>query len=156
MLNSHVGFSVAEVLIVITAAAVLTRLVYGLVRFIRGKSSLRRAYRLVMGLAALALAVYAGFSLLWGVYYYGDDFMAKSGLDSSPVSTEQLETVTEYFARLANCYGDEVERNADGFMSATGTRYSRARPRFLTTRSGIFRAWMGRVSRRRASGSRAE
>lgn len=115
VLNSHVGFSVAEVLIVITAAAVLVRLVYGLVRLIRGKSSLRRAYRLVMGLTALALAVYAGFSLLWGVYYYGDDFMAKSGLDSSPVSTEQLETVTEYFARLANRYGDEAERNADGF-----------------------------------------
>ena len=56
VLNSHVGFSVAEVLIVITAAAVLARLVYGLVRLLRGKSSLRRAYRLVMGLAALALA----------------------------------------------------------------------------------------------------
>lgn len=114
VLCSHVRFSVAEVLIVTAAAAVLARLAYGLVRLLRGRSSLRRAYRLVMGLAAAGLAVYAGFSLLWGVYYYGDDFMAKSGLDSSPVSTEQLETVTEYFARLANLYGSEVERNADG------------------------------------------
>ena len=116
-LNSHVGFSVAELLIVITAAAVLARLIYALVCFLRGKGSLLRAYRLVMGLAALALAVYAGFSLLWGVYYYGDDFMAKSGLDSSPVTAEQLETVTEYFARLANRYGDEVERDETGLYT---------------------------------------
>lgn len=114
-LSSHAGFSVAEALIIVAAAAVLARLVYALVRLLRGKGSLLCAYRLVMELAALALAVYAGFSLLWGVYYYGDDFMAKSGLDGSPVSTEQLETVTEHFVRLANRYGDEVERNADGF-----------------------------------------
>ncbi len=114
VLCSHVRFSVAEVLIVTAAAAVIARLAYGLVRLLRGRSSLRRAYRLAMGLAAAGLAVYAGFSLLWGVYYYGDDFMARSGLDSAPVSTEQLEMVTEYFVGLANRYGGEVERNEDG------------------------------------------
>lgn len=114
-LSSHVDFSVAEVLIVAAAAAVAAQLVRALWRLLRGKGTLRRAYRLVMRLAALALAVYAGFSLLWGVYYYGDDFIAKSGLDGSPVSEEQLETVTEYFAGLANLYGGRVERSADGF-----------------------------------------
>ena len=113
-LSSHVPFSVAEALIAAAAAAVLARLLCGLVRLILRRSSARRAYRLFMGLLAFVLWVYAGFCVLWGTYYYGDDFSAKSGLESGVVSVSQLEVVTEYFAALANEYGAAVPRDESG------------------------------------------
>ena len=116
-LNSHVPFSVAEALIAVAAAAVLARLLVGLVRLILRRSSARRAYRLFAGLLAFVLWVYAGFCVLWGTYYYGDDFSAKSGLESGPVSVSQLETVTEYFAALANEYGAAVPRDESGLYT---------------------------------------
>ena len=111
---SAFSFSVAELLIVVLSAAIIIRIIYGLVRVIRRRSNWRRCYRLFMGLISLGLALYALFSLLWGVYYYGDDFAARSGLSDEPVSTEQLRTVTEYFAALANEYSAKVERDENG------------------------------------------
>lgn len=108
------SFSVAELLIVVLSVAIIIRIIYGLVRIIRRHSNWRRCYRLFMGLISLGLALYALFSLLWGVYYYGDDFAARSGLSDEPVSTEQLRTVTEYFAALANGYSAKVERDENG------------------------------------------
>lgn len=116
-LNSHVPFSVAEALIAVAAAAVLVRLLVGLARLILRRSSARRAYRLFAGLLAFVLWVYAGFCVLWGTYYYGDDFSAKSGLESGPVSVSQLETVTGYFAALANEYGAAVPRDESGLYT---------------------------------------
>lgn len=114
-LCAHTDISVAEVIIVAFVALILGRLIYGLVRLLRRKSNMKCAYRLLMWLVAAVCLVYAGYSLLWGVYYYGDDFISKSGLESQPISTEQLETVTEYFATLANECGREVVRDENGF-----------------------------------------
>lgn len=114
-LCAHTDISVAEVIIVAFIALILGRLIYGLVRLLRRKSSVICAYKLLMWLVAAVCLVYAGYSLLWGVYYYGDDFISKSGLESKPISTEQLETVTEYFAALANECGREVVRDENGF-----------------------------------------
>lgn len=108
-------FSVAEVIIVAFVALILWRPVCGIVRLLRRKASVKSAYRLAMWLVAAVCLAYAGYCLLWGVYYYGDDFIAKSGLDSQPISSEQLETVTEYFAALANECGREVTRDENGF-----------------------------------------
>lgn len=107
--------SVAEIIIAALVVLVVARLVYGAVRLLRRKSCAKRVYRLIMGLLAGASVAYAGFCLLWGVYYYGDDFISQSGLNTAPVSTAQLEVVTEYFAALANdCVGD-VQRDENGF-----------------------------------------
>lgn len=113
-LNSHLPFSMAEALIGLAAAAVLGYIIYTVIALIRRGERLRRLYAAVINLLAAGLAVYAGFCLLWGVYYYGDDFMTRSGLENGNISVEQLETVTRYFAALANEYSGQVPRDADG------------------------------------------
>lgn len=115
---SAFNFSMAEVLIALAALAVVARIAVGLLRLLRGRGSWRGAYRLFMQLAALALFVYAGFSVLWGVYYYGDDFAEKSGLEAAPISVQELERVTRYFAGLANEYGALVPRDERGLYVA--------------------------------------
>lgn len=113
-LTAHVPFSVAELIIALLVAAVLARIVIALLRLARGKASGRGAYRLAAQLLSLGVTVYAGYCLMWGVYYYGDDFLTQSGLTADPITTEELEAVTRYFADLSNEYGAEVTRNEAG------------------------------------------
>lgn len=114
VLNDHLPFSVAELLIGLAVIAVLVYIIYTIIKLIRCGGRLKRLYAAVINLLAAGLAVYAGFCMLWGVYYYGDDFMTRSGLKNDNISVEQLETVTEYFAALVNEYSSQVPRDADG------------------------------------------
>ena len=104
----------AELLIGLAAAAVLVYIIRFLILFILRKNRLLRVYITLITLGSFAMSVYAGFCLLWGVYYYGDDFAARSGLSDQPVSVQELATVTAYFADRCNEYGQLVERNAKG------------------------------------------
>lgn len=113
-LMGYTTVSIAELLIVLAVALVLLRVALSLMRLIRGRGSMRGAYRLAIFLVSAICAVYAGYSLLWGTYYYGDDFLAQSGLRKDPVSTEQLEAVTRYFADEANVLADSVPRDEAG------------------------------------------
>ena len=110
--------SVAEVLIAAFALAVLSYIVYELVCLAAKSERIKRLYRMSIRLSATALVVYAGYSMLWGVYYYGDDFIAKSGLDNGEISVEQLETVTVYFAEKLNDYAALATRDQQGFYIA--------------------------------------
>ena len=113
-LTAPLPFSLAEWLVVL---AVLLGLVYITTQirvFAKKGEKGKRAYRLFVTVLCCALSLYAGFCLLWGNYYYGDDFAAKSGLEASPVSVEELETVTRYFAFLANEYSTQVQRDENG------------------------------------------
>lgn len=114
VLNDHLPFSVAELLIGLAVIAVLVYIIYTIIKLIRCGGRLKRLYAAVINLLAAGLAVYAGFCMLWGVYYYGSDFMTRSGLKNDNISVEQLETVTEYFAALVNEYSSQVPRDADG------------------------------------------
>ena len=114
LLTSRVPFSVAEVLLGLAAAALLAYLVFALVRLLRRGKRLRQLYLLVLTLASFGLAVYAGFCLLWGVFDYGDDFAARSGLETREISAQELETVTAWFAALANDYAAQVPRDENG------------------------------------------
>ena len=114
VLNDHLPFSVAELLIGLAVIAVLVYIIYTIIKLIRCGGRLKRLYAAVINLLAAGLAVYAGFCMLWGVYYYGNDFMTRSGLKNDNISVEQLETVTEYFAALVNEYSSQVPRDADG------------------------------------------
>lgn len=107
-------FSVAELLIALLVLGLAVYLVSQLVNFFRKPRFFLRLYRTLVTLVTLGLAIYAGFCLLWGVFYYGDDFISRSGLKNDPISTEQLERVTVYFAELANEYGERVERDENG------------------------------------------
>lgn len=107
-------FSMAGVLIAAAVLGCLVYLVFCLVTAARRGGWAVCVYRLVMTAVALVLAVYAGFCLLWGVYYYTSDFESLSGIRSRPVSAEQLESVTRWFAGLVNEYGGQVARDENG------------------------------------------
>ena len=113
-LTARLPFSLAEWLYAAVIGGTLLYIAVELVRLFRRPARLRRLYRLLVRLAALVLGVYALFCLLWGVYYYGDDFIARSGLETGEVSTEALELVTRYFADRLNEYSPLVPRDADG------------------------------------------
>ena len=107
-------FSAAELLIALLAAAVTGYLLWQIAALILRGERLRRLARTGLSLIALGLAIYAGFCLLWGVYYYGDDFLSRSGLRDEPISTEQLARTTALFAALTNAAGEEIERDETG------------------------------------------
>lgn len=109
-------FSAAEVLIWGFILFLLAALVWRLVKLIRG-DRWRNLYRLVMLPISAALFVYAGYSALWGTYYYADDFLATGGFESREISVDELETVTKYFAARLNELGDEVQRDEQGFYT---------------------------------------
>ena len=66
--------------------------------------------------------------MLWGVYYYADDFVEKSGFENGAISTEQLESVTRYFAHLANEYASEVPRDENGLCCSDRSEILRRSP----------------------------
>lgn len=112
--SGKVPFSLAELLIALLVIFLVVYLVSQLIDLFRRPKFFLRLYRTLMTLVTLGLTIYAGFCLLWGVFYYGDDFMAQSGLKSEPVTVEQLERVTAYFAALANEYSGRVPRDGTG------------------------------------------
>ncbi len=114
-LTSFVPFSLAEMLIAALSVTASVYIIYEILSLIRKKGKGRRLYRLFMRLAALALVLYAGFCLLWGVYYYGDGFIDKSGLVMEDISAEDLELVTVWFADRLNRFAPQVARNEEGF-----------------------------------------
>lgn len=109
-------YSAAEVLIWGFIAFILAALVWRLVKLIRG-DRWRNLYRLVMLPVSAALFVYAGYSALWGTYYYADDFLTTGGFESREISVDELETVTRYFAARLNELGAAVQRDAQGFYT---------------------------------------
>lgn len=127
-LNARVPFSVAELLLALFAASVLLYLAVQIVGLIRKGERAARLYRTLITLAAAGLSVYALFCLLWGVYYYADDFAEKSGFENGAISTEQLESVTRYFARLANGYASEMPRDENGLCSSDRAEILRRSP----------------------------
>lgn len=117
-LCSAVDFSVSGVCIALFVLAVSAYLLISVVMLIRRRADIKkRLWRLFITVFALVFAVYALFCLLWGVYYYASDFQTDSGITAKPAATEQLESVTKYFAGLLNEYGDKVSRGGDGVFA---------------------------------------
>ena len=117
-LNAPVPFSVAELLLAAAVIAALVYIMYQLVQFFRRAEKGKRLYRTLVTLISAVCSVYALFCLLWGVYYYGEDFAAENGFSTEPVSVEQLASVTRYFARGANRYGAMVARDENGLWAS--------------------------------------
>lgn len=117
-LTGYVPFSVAECLIVTGVVLLLIYIIYFFVGMIRKPEKGKRVYRLVLTCLTAFALIYAGFCLLWGVYYYTSNFETQSGIVAQPLSTEQLETVTRYFTGLVNEYGAQVPRDENGLFSA--------------------------------------
>ena len=127
-LSARVPFSMAELLLGVFAAAVLLYIVLQIIALIRKGQRAARLYRTFVTLLSAALAVYALFCLLWGVYYYADDFVQKSGFENGKISVEQLESVTRYFAEMANDYAAEVPRDEEGLCCSDRAEILRRSP----------------------------
>ncbi len=113
-LTAPLPFSLAEWLYAAVIGGTLVYIIYELVQLALRPGRLARLYRLCVRLLALGLGIYALFCLFWGVYYYGDDFLTRSGLETQAVSPEQLELVTLYFAERLNESSALVPRDAEG------------------------------------------
>lgn len=108
--------SVAAVLIAALVIGFLLYILFSIVTMIRAGGVPPRLYRLIFTAVTLVFALYAGYCLFWGVYYYTSDFESQSGITASPISTEQLESVTRYFAEQANEYSTQVQRDENGLF----------------------------------------
>ncbi|MDO4973848.1 MAG: DUF3810 domain-containing protein [Eubacteriales bacterium] len=113
-LSARVSFSVAELLIVVAVVGLLLYLLFCVETVLHRGRLFRQLYRLVLTLLCFVLVVYAGFCVLWGIYFYGDDFMVQSGLQTGEISTEELRTVTSFFAVLLDETAGQVERDGTG------------------------------------------
>ena len=112
--TSRFPFSLAEWLYAAFLAGTLIYILSELALLLLRGERVKRLYCLLVRLTALGLSVYALFCLLWGVYYYGDDFIARSGLKAEEISREELELVTLFFADRLNEYAPQVPRDAAG------------------------------------------
>lgn len=115
-LCDHVRFSVGELLIVLAVLLALAYLVWLVIHMVRQKQLLSGIYKIILTAVMLFSVIYGGFCILWGVYYEVASFQQESGIQRGLVSTEQLETVTQYFAELCNSYGQQVRRDEDGLF----------------------------------------
>ena len=131
-LLSALPFSMADVIIIAGIAAALTYIIFSVAQILRRKVSVPLGlYRFFITVLSCVCIIYAFFCLLWGVYYYTSDFEKQSGLYAEPISAEQLETVTKYFAEKANLYSDRVARNENG-------RFFEERSDILALSAGIY------------------
>ena len=89
-----------------------------LVIHLRKKLSWEGGYRWAASVLAMASALFALFTLWWGVLYCSDSFVERSGLERRPISARELQSVTEYFAALANEFSAPVERDERGIFNA--------------------------------------
>ena len=112
--TDFVPFSLAEAIYALAIIGGLVYIIAKLIRMFRRKEWGKQVYIIFVTLLTAGAVFYGGFCLLWGVYYYGDDFMAQSGLKKEKISVEQLQEVTAWYAQLANEYAGQVPRDERG------------------------------------------
>ena len=131
-LTGRVDFSVAELLILLTVITVVIWLIASIIRLIVQPEKRRRFLCIILSLLSFVLCVYAGFCVLWGVYYYGEDFSSNSGIYARNISADELRSVTAYFADLANQYAEQIPRDDQG-------RYQANREEILKKSKDLYR-----------------
>ena len=97
-ISSLFEFSLAELFIALLVLGFLAYAGYAVYIGLKSREILKMIFRITLTAVLEVSLVYAGFCMLWGCYFYDDDFATKSGIDNGPISTDQLETVTAYFA----------------------------------------------------------
>ena len=120
-------FGVAEVIWAVAALAAVGFLLRWLWLTITRGEKLLRAVRRLLALVAAVAFIYCGYTLLWGMNYYGDDFSDKSGIATRGASVEELAILNQAFVDQLNALAGEVQRdengvfceNVDGIFSRT-------------------------------------
>ena len=118
-------FAVSELVwaaAILAALIFLVRTVYLLIRY-RGR--LLRLARRLLALLSAVLMVYCGYTALWGINYYGDDFSDRSGIATRGATTKELATLCASFAQTLNNCSDQIERDENGvFTTDLGVLFS--------------------------------
>lgn len=110
-LCSVTSVSVAEVLILSGIFAAVFYLAWQVRCLIARPQKGQRAVRMALTVLCAGLSIYAGFCLLWGVFYGADSFQDKSGLKVRGGTVAELTALTECFAREVSAAGDQVQRD---------------------------------------------
>ncbi len=109
-------FSGAEAVCLVLGLGALTFLVRGIWRQARGGGGLAAC---LLALGALAVWIYAGVCLLWGVHYYTESFEQKAGMGAGGVTLDQLERAALWFRDKVNETAPLVERTEEGNFGYT-------------------------------------
>lgn len=118
-------FSLAEVIWTAAVLAILAFVLRSL--WVVGRSLLhrlqgrrtrpfRRLVRRGLALLAAGLMIYTGYTVTWGVNYYGDTFSQMSGLEGRETSPEELYALTAAFANKCSELSGQVIRDSDGLF----------------------------------------
>jgi len=126
-----VSFSVSEVLIFSFFGAVLGYTIYNICAIVRKNRKFAFFYKMALTYAMCLVLVYSGFCLLWGMGYYAPSFKEQSGIETRPISAEELASVTEYFAQLSVSYSTKIIRDEDGFFAEDMDRIFDLSPRLF-------------------------
>lgn len=113
-LCSVTSVSVAEVLILSGIFAAVFYLAWQVRCLMSRPQKGQRAVRMALTVLCVGLSIYAGFCLLWGVFYGADSFQDKSGLTARGGTVTELAELTERFAREVSAAGDQVQRDENG------------------------------------------
>ena len=106
--------SVAEVLILSGIYIVIFYLAWQLRCLLTRPHKGRRLCRVGLTALCTALSVYAGFCLLWGVFYGADSFQDRSGLTARGGTVEELAALTERFAEKVSALSNQIQRDENG------------------------------------------
>ena len=106
--------SVAEVLILSGIYIVIFYLAWQLRCLLTRPHKGRRLCRVGLTALCTALSVYAGFCLLWGVFYGADSFQDRSGLTARGGTAEELAALTERFAEQVSALSNQIQRDENG------------------------------------------
>ena len=113
-LCSVTSVSVAEVLILSGIFAAVFYLAWQVRCLIARPQKGQRAVRMALTVLCAGLSIYAGFCLLWGVFYGADSFQDKSGLTARGGTVEELTALTERFAEKVSALSNQIQRDENG------------------------------------------
>ena len=118
-----VSFSVAEVLVIGFVLLCLGLLIWE-IRKMRKKKRLQNPspmknglYRIFLASLALFFTIYSGFSWMYGVFFFADNFQERSGIHAQAATIDELERVTRFFAEGLNQNAPLVLRNEQQVFS---------------------------------------
>lgn len=117
-LCSHLPFSAAELFYALALGFLLVYITVSVVHIVRRKDKGRQVYITILTLLMICLLFWCAYSYLWTPYYYAPTFSQQSGVSDKAVDEADLESVTAYFAKKANEYGDKVSRDENGLFTA--------------------------------------
>lgn len=111
---SLTSVSVAEVLILSGIYAALLYLAWQVRCLIVCPEKGLRLLRMALTVVNVALSIYAGFCLFWGVFYGADSFQDRSGLTARGGTAAELTALTQRFADEVSALAPQVARDENG------------------------------------------